>query len=82
MVGAVSGPAPDATRPAHYRQGAIEPWDFILSQGLGFLAGNIVKYIARYRHKNGLEDLLKARTYLDKLIAAERAREATPGDPT
>ena len=52
----------------HYRQSAIQPWDFILSQRLGFLEGNIIKYVCRYQRKNGLEDLKKARHYLDKLI--------------
>jgi len=52
----------------HYRQSAIQPWDFILSQKLGFLEGNIIKYVCRYQRKNGLEDLKKARHYLDKLI--------------
>lgn len=37
----------------------------------GYLAGNVVKYIARYRDKNGVEDLKKARHYLDKLIEIE-----------
>jgi hypothetical protein len=33
--------------PEHYRQGDIEPWDFIVSQKLGFLEGNVIKYITR-----------------------------------
>lgn len=53
---------------SHYQKGEIQPWDFILSQNLGFLEGNIIKYITRYKHKNGKEDLKKARHYLDKLI--------------
>jgi hypothetical protein len=59
------------TNPSHYRQGSIEPWDFIVSQNLNFLAGNVVKYISRYKHKNGVEDLKKAKTYLEKLIMIE-----------
>lgn len=51
----------------HYK-GDIEPWDAIAAWKLGFLAGNIVKYIARYKRKGGVEDLNKARHYLDKLI--------------
>ena len=35
---------------------------------LGFLYGNIIKYLWRYKHKNGIEDLQKARWYLDRLI--------------
>jgi len=57
--------------PAHYTKGGIEPWDFIASQNLNFLAGNVVKYISRYRYKNGVEDLKKAKTYLEKLITIE-----------
>lgn len=55
--------------PLHYRKGEIQPWDFITSQGMSFLEGNVVKYIARYKHKNGIDDLKKARTYLNKLIS-------------
>lgn len=61
------------TKPQHYQAGSIQPWDFIIDQGMGFLDGNVVKYLCRYRKKNGLEDLLKAREYLAKLIASEQA---------
>ena len=37
----------------------------------GFLQGNVIKYLCRYRDKNGVEDLRKARHYLDKLIEVE-----------
>lgn len=52
----------------HYRNKAIQPWDFIIANNLGFLEGNVVKYICRYKEKNGIVDLHKARHYLDKLI--------------
>ena len=56
-------------QPAHYTQGGIEVWDFILDQDLGYLAGNVVKYVCRYRFKGApVEDLKKARAYLDRLI--------------
>jgi hypothetical protein len=51
----------------HYLAG-IETWDYILSQGLGYMEGNIVKYVTRYKRKNGIEDLRKAQHYLSKLI--------------
>jgi len=54
--------------PKHYTSGKIEVWDFIIDQKLNYLEGNVIKYIARYRHKNGIEDLNKAKAYLDKLI--------------
>ena len=53
--------------PKHY-QSKIEPIDFILANNLNFLEGNIIKYIARYKKKNGLEDLLKGFEYYKKLI--------------
>jgi hypothetical protein len=53
--------------PNHYTQG-IEMWDYSYSQGLDFFEGNIIKYVTRWRHKNGIEDLYKAKQYLDRLI--------------
>jgi hypothetical protein len=52
----------------HYRLKTIQPWDFIAANDLGFFEGNIVKYVSRWRSKGGVEDLRKARHYLDKLI--------------
>ena len=52
----------------HYKKMDIQPWDAIHSWDLGFFSGNAVKYIARHRDKGGVEDLKKARHYLDKLI--------------
>lgn len=53
--------------PKHYTQG-IECWDYIVSHDMGYLDGNIIKYVTRYKHKNGVEDLEKAKAYLEKLI--------------
>jgi len=60
----------------HYKGYDIQVWDAIESWGLGFLDGNVIKYVARWRKKNGLEDLKKARHYLDKLIEVEEGRIA------
>lgn len=60
----------------HY-QSPIQHWDFVLSNNLGYLEGQITRYITRHRKKNGLEDLLKARHYLDKLIEVETERAQT-----
>jgi hypothetical protein len=57
----------------HYR-GAIQTWDYIVANDLGFLEGNIVKYVTRFRKKNGLQDLEKAQHYLQKLIEVENER--------
>ena len=51
-----------------YSDLAIEPIDFIAANNLGFCEGNILKYIARWKAKNGVEDLKKARWYIDFLI--------------
>lgn len=55
--------------PGHYTQGKIECWDYIIDKDMNYLEGNIIKYVTRYKDKNGKEDLLKAREYLDKLIS-------------
>ena len=60
-------------KPPHYNASDVECIDAIAaatgSEGFEFyLQGNILKYIWRYRFKNGTEDLKKARWYLDKLI--------------
>lgn len=58
----------DNINPNHYKQGNIEVIDFILDQKLSYLEGNVIKYISRYKNKNGLEDLKKAQWYLNKAI--------------
>lgn len=55
----------------HYAKNAIQPWDFIISNDIGYLAGNVIKYVCRYKEKNGVEDLRKAAHYLQKLIETE-----------
>lgn len=52
----------------HYEKQAIEPIEYITKNGLGFCEGNVVKYITRYKDKNGLEDLKKALWYVTYLI--------------
>ena len=52
----------------HYHQMAYQPLSFIMELGLNFCEGNIVKYVARYKFKNGLQDLKKAQHYLKFLL--------------
>ena len=54
--------------PDHYQQGEIEVIDFILDQKMDYLTASVQKYLARWRFKNGIDDLRKARWFLDKLI--------------
>jgi hypothetical protein len=53
--------------PKHYNVG-IQTTDYITSWGMDFTEGNIIKYVSRYKYKKGLQDLYKARWYLDYLI--------------
>jgi hypothetical protein len=59
--------------PPHYNQAGIECIDAIAAATNGgyqfYLQGNVIKYIWRYRYKNGVEDLHKAQWYLQELIA-------------
>lgn len=79
---------------SHYKDMAIQPVQFIHANGLDFLTGNIIKYVCRHKTKNGVQDLLKARHYLDLLLELEYgfaasspaaaepgAAETLPGQP-
>jgi hypothetical protein len=56
---------------AHYKALAIQPVEYIHANSIGFCEGNIIKYVSRWRSKGGLDDLRKARHYLDLLIELE-----------
>lgn len=62
------GPNAEQVGGTHYQGTSIQPWDFIIANQLGFLEGSIIKYVARFKRKGGLEDLKKAKHFLDKLI--------------
>ena len=64
-------------KPQHYADKEIEVIDYIqdtvTNEGFeGYLVGNILKYVSRYRLKNGVEDLEKANYYLNKLINTKK----------
>ena len=61
---------------SHYAKKAIQPWDYIVSNNLGYLEGNIIKYVSRHKQKGGVEDLRKAAHYLEKLIEVELNKES------
>ena len=55
--------------PPHYTKGGIDTFDFIKAKELTYAEGNVIKYVVRSRHKgNRLDDLQKAKWYLEKLI--------------
>ena len=57
----------------HYKDKAIQPIIYIHANNLGFCEGNVVKYITRWREKNGIADLEKAKHYIELLIEMENA---------
>ena len=57
----------------HYRNMRIQPVEYILSNELPFVEGCVVKYVSRWRDKGGVDDLRKARHFLDLLIEYEDA---------
>lgn len=59
----------------HYSDLAIEPIQFIETNQLGYHEGNVVKYVSRWRSKNGLEDLKKAKWYIERLITIQEEAE-------
>lgn len=52
----------------HYKKQKIQPIEYTFANNLGFCEGNVVKYITRYKDKNGIEDLEKAKHYIELLI--------------
>jgi hypothetical protein len=55
----------------HYKTKPIQPWDYIARNNIGYLEGCAIKYLSRWRDKGGVDDLRKARHYIDKLIELE-----------
>jgi len=69
----------DKINPDHYKTGGIETIDFIRAkltgeQFKGYLAGNVIKYLSRFEHKAGEEDLQKARWHLNRMLINKRKR--------
>jgi hypothetical protein len=56
---------------SHYKGFPIEHWDFVLMHKMPYMEAQIFKYVLRWKEKNGLEDLRKAKHFLEKLIEYE-----------
>jgi hypothetical protein len=56
---------------SHYKQMKIQPIEYIYANNIGYLEGNVIKYVSRWKDKGGVADLEKARHYLDILISLE-----------
>lgn len=61
-------------KPSYYGSG-IDVIEFCLRNNLTFMQGNVIKYVTRYKSKNGIEDLEKAKEYIDRLIEFEKRGE-------
>ena len=59
---------------SHYKS-PMECWDYILANDLGYLEGTAIKYITRWKKKNGVEDILKAIHFLEKLVEVEKNKQ-------
>lgn len=55
----------------HYKDLAIQPVEYIHANGIGYFEGNVIKYVSRWRAKNGIKDLEKAKHYIELLIELE-----------
>ena len=76
----------DNIKPDHYGDSGIDVISFCQANNLDFMQGNVIKYITRYRKKNGLEDIRKAVEYINRILANEypkfEAIVRTKGDVT
>lgn len=61
---------------SHYKDKPIQPVEYIHANDMGFCEGNVIKYVTRWKEKNGVADLEKARHYLDILIQLEQRKLA------
>jgi len=61
----------------HYKRWPIQPVEFIHANGIPFIEGNCIKYLLRWRDKNGIKDLEKVKHYVDLLIELENKRDGS-----
>lgn len=55
----------------HYKKLKIQPVEYIMANGIPYMEGNVIKYISRWRDKGGMQDLKKAKHYIELLIENE-----------
>jgi hypothetical protein len=68
-------PAPEEYYVSHYQDLPIQPETFAEQNGLSFIEGNVIKYVTRYKRKDGLRDLGKAKDCIEKLITNYQKNE-------
>lgn len=74
VVSSVKDPLDTQCGGDHYKKNSIQPIEYILANKLGYVEGNIIKYITRWRDKGGIEDLNKIKHYCDFLIKNEQEK--------
>ena len=65
---------------SHYKDMAIQPVEYIVKNRIPYREANVIKYVSRYASKNGLQDLEKARHYLEMLIDELSEKDALKSD--
>jgi hypothetical protein len=58
----------------HYKNYKIQPVEFIIKNNIGFVEGNIIKYVLRFKEKGGVNDLEKAKHYIELLIDSSKGK--------
>jgi len=59
----------------HYKNLIIQPVEYIIANNLSYLQGSVIKYVTRYQNKNGVEDLKKAKHFIDMMIQEEEDKK-------
>jgi hypothetical protein len=60
---------------SHYKTMVIQPVEYIHRNNIGFAEGSVIKYVSRWRSKGGIDDLRKARHFIDLLIEMETSAD-------
>ncbi len=61
---------------SHYKDLQIQPVEYIYANGIGYMEGNVIKYITRWKSKGGIADLEKAKHYIELLIELETEKQS------
>lgn len=72
MINLTPSPLNKQVGGSHYKDQAIQPVEYIHANKVGYFEGNVIKYVTRWRNKNGLADLEKAKHYIELLIELEK----------
>jgi len=61
----------------HYKKLNIQPVQYIMANNIGYMEGNVIKYVTRWKDKAGITDLEKAKHYIELLIEQEKSKTVT-----